>query len=218
MYKKLTNEFSGVLTGKGLSWGGSSIRPESTGCGLVYFVREMLATKGKSFEGAVVSISGSGNVSQFACEEVMEFGGNFVPMSDSNGFIYDPSGIDKEKLAFIMDLKNARRGRIREHAERFGTEFTAATRPNPLWDVKVDIALPCAAENELNGEEAATLVANEVSAVAEGAIMPCTPDAVACFHKAHVMFGPAKAPNAGGVATSALEMSQNSVNVQCGHA
>jgi glutamate dehydrogenase (NADP+) len=213
MYKKLTNEFSGFLTGKGLTWSGASVQPESTGYGLVYFVREMLATNGKSFKDAVVSISGSGNVSQFTCEKVLEFGGKVVTMSDSDGFVYDPSGIDREKLAFIMDLKNVRRGRIREYADSFGAEYTSATRPNPLWHVKVDIALPCATENEVNGEEAATLVANGVLAVAEGANMPCTPEAIACFQEARVMFGPAKATNAGGVATSALEMSQNSQRV-----
>jgi len=217
MYKKLANEFTGVLTGKGRSYGGSLIRPEATGYGLVYFAREMLATKGKSFEGATVAISGSGNVAQFACEKVLDLGGKPVTMSDSSGFIHDPSGIDREKLAWIMDLKNNRRGRIKEYADNFdGVEFTAS-KPEPnlngLWDTNVDIALPCATQNEINGEEAQMLVDNEVTAVAEGANMPCTPEAVECFHANGVLFAPGKASNAGGVATSGLEMSQNSLRM-----
>jgi glutamate dehydrogenase (NADP+) len=217
MYKKLANEFTGVLTGKGRSYGGSLIRPEATGYGLVYFAREMLATKGKSFEGATVAISGSGNVAQFACEKVLDLGGKPVTMSDSSGFIHDPAGIDREKLAWIMDLKNNRRGRIKEYADHFdGVEFTAS-KPEPnlngLWDSNVDIALPCATQNEINGEEAQMLVDNEVIAVAEGANMPCTPEAVECFHANGVLFAPGKASNAGGVATSGLEMSQNSLRM-----
>ena len=218
MYKKLRNEFqAGVLTGKGRSYGGSLIRPEATGYGCVYFAREMLATKGKSFEGAVVSISGSGNVAQFACEKVLDLGGKPVTMSDSSGWIHVPEGIDREMLAFIMDLKNNKRGRIHEVADAYeSVTFTpAAPEPsiNGLWGVNVDIALPCATQNELNGEEAAALVANSVIAVAEGANMPCTPEAVTAFQNAGVLFAPGKASNAGGVATSGLEMSQNSLRL-----
>ena len=218
MYKRLQNEFQGgVLTGKGLAYGGSLIRPEATGYGLVYFAREMLATKGKSFEGAVVSISGSGNVAQFACEKVLDLGGKPVTMSDSSGFIHDPEGIDREKLAWIMDLKNNRRGRISEYAEQFSSATFTASAPEPavngLWSVDVDVALPCATQNELNGEEAKMLVANNVIAVGEGANMPCTPEAVEVFQAAGVLFAPGKASNAGGVATSGLEMSQNSLRM-----
>jgi glutamate dehydrogenase (NADP+) len=215
MYKRLQNEFQGgVLTGKGLSYGGSLIRPEATGYGLVYFAREMLATKGKSFEGAVVSISGSGNVAQFACEKVLDLGGKPVTFSDSSGWIHDPEGIDRKKLAWVMDLKNNRRGRISEYAKQFPSATFTASAPEPgvngLWGVDVDVALPCATQNELNGEEAAMLVANKVIAVGEGANMPCTPEAVEVFQKSGVLFAPGKASNAGGVATSGLEMSQNS--------
>ena len=180
MYRKLRNEFqAGVLTGKGRSYGGSLIRPEATGYGLVYFAREMLAAQGQSFEGKLVSISGSGNVAQFACEKVLDLGGKPVTMSDSSGFIHDPAGIDREKLAWIMDLKNNRRGRISEYAAEFdGVTFTASApepTPNGLWGVDVDVALPCATQNELNGSEAQMLVDNNVMAVAEGANMPCTP-------------------------------------------
>ena len=217
MYKKLANEFTGVLTGKGRSYGGSLIRPEATGYGLVYFAREMLATTGRSFEGATVSISGSGNVAQFACEKVLDLGGKPVTMSDSSGWIHDPSGIDREKLDWIMDLKNNRRGRISEYADNFdGVQFNPSEpepTPNGLWGVNVDIALPCATQNELNGSEAEMLVANKVIAVAEGANMPCTPEAVEVFHKNGILFGPGKASNAGGVATSGLEMSQNSLRL-----
>lgn len=215
MYKKLQNEFQGgVLTGKGLSYGGSLIRPEATGYGLVYFAREMLAAQGKSFEGATVSISGSGNVAQFACEKVLDLGGRPVTMSDSSGFIHDAAGIDREKLAWIMDLKNVRRGRISEYAAEFSSATFTASAPEPssngLWGVNVDVALPCATQNEINGAEAQMLVDNNVMAVAEGANMPCTPEAVEIFLKSGVMFAPGKASNAGGVATSGLEMSQNS--------
>ena len=217
MYKKLANEFTGVLTGKGRSYGGSLIRPEATGYGLVYFAREMLATTGKSFEGATVSISGSGNVAQFACEKVLDLGGKPVTMSDSSGWIHDPSGIDREKLDWIMDLKNNRRGRISEYADNFdGVQFNPSEpepTPNGLWGVNVDIALPCATQNELDGSEAEMLVANKVIAVAEGANMPCTPEAVEVFLNNGILFGPGKASNAGGVATSGLEMSQNSLRL-----
>ncbi|MDA0926036.1 MAG: NADP-specific glutamate dehydrogenase [archaeon] len=218
MYKRLQNEFQGgVLTGKGLSYGGSLIRPEATGYGLVYFAREMLATKGKSFEGAVVSISGSGNVAQFACEKVLDLGSKPVTFSDSSGWIHDPEGIDREKLAWVMDLKNNRRGRISEYVKQFPSATFTASAPEPavngLWGVDVDVALPCATQNELNGEEAAMLVANKVIAVGEGANMPCTPEAVEVFQKSGVLFAPGKASNAGGVATSGLEMSQNSLRM-----
>ena len=219
MYKRLQNEFqAGVLTGKGLAYGGSLIRPEATGYGLVYFAREMLATKGKSFEGATVSISGSGNVAQFACEKVLDLGGKPVTFSDSSsGFIHDPDGIDREKLAWVMDLKNNRRGRISEYAKQYPSATFTASAPEPssnaLWGVDVDVALPCATQNELNGEEAKMLVANNVIAVGEGANMPCTPEAVEVFQEAGVLFAPGKASNAGGVATSGFEMSQNSLRL-----
>ena len=218
MYRKLRNEFqAGVLTGKGLSYGGSLIRPEATGYGLVYFAREMLAAQGQSFDGKLVSISGSGNVAQFACEKVLDLGGKPVTMSDSSGFIHDPAGIDREKLAWIMDLKNNRRGRISEYAAHFdGVTFTASApepTPNGLWGINVDVALPCATQNEMNGAEAQMLVDNNVMAVAEGANMPCTPEAVEVFQKNNVLFAPGKASNAGGVATSGLEMSQNSLRL-----
>ena len=217
MYRKLANEFTGVLTGKGLPYGGSLIRPEATGYGLVYFAREMLATKDKSFDGATVAISGSGNVAQFACEKVLDLGGVPVTMSDSSGYIFDPKGIDRDKLAWIMDLKNNRRGRIKEYSENFeGVEFTE-TKPEPnlnqLWSTNVDVALPCATQNEVNGEEAQMLVEGGVIAVAEGANMPCTPEAVEVFQKNGILFAPGKASNAGGVATSGLEMSQNSLRM-----
>ncbi len=217
MYRKLANEFTGVLTGKGLSYGGSLIRPEATGYGLVYFAREMLATREKSFEGAEVAISGSGNVAQFACEKVLDLGGKPVTMSDSSGYVYDPSGIDREKLAWIIDLKNNRRGRIKEFSENFeGVEYTES-KPEPnlnqLWSTKADVALPCATQNEINEEEAKMLVDGGVMAVAEGANMPCTPEAVDVFLKNDVLFAPGKASNAGGVATSGLEMSQNSLRM-----
>ena len=216
MYKKLRNEFQGgVLTGKGRSYGGSLIRPEATGYGLVYFAREMLATKGKSFKGATVSLSGSGNVAQFACEKVLDLGGIPLTMSDSSGFIHDSEGIDREKLAWIMDLKNNRRGRISEYTSKFTSATFTPSAPEPssngLWGVNVDVALPCATQNEVNGAEAQMLIDNKVIAVAEGANMPCTPEAVEVFQKSGVMFAPGKASNAGGVATSGLEMSQNSL-------
>ena len=216
MYRKLANEFTGVLTGKGMSYGGSLIRPEATGYGTVYFAREMLSTKDKSFHGARVAISGSGNVAQFAAEKVLDLGGKPVTLSDSSGFIYDSEGIDREKLAYVMDLKNNRRGRIKEYAKEYGCEYTE-TEPEPnlngLWGVEVDIALPCATQNEMNGEEAKMLVVNGCVAVAEGANMPCTPEAIECFHQHGLLFAPGKASNAGGVATSGLEMSQNSLRL-----
>ncbi|HJM66648.1 MAG TPA: NADP-specific glutamate dehydrogenase [Candidatus Thalassarchaeaceae archaeon] len=217
MYKKMANEWSGVLTGKGRSYGGSLIRPEATGYGCVYFVREMLGTKGETMEGKRVAISGSGNVAQFATEKVLDLGGIPVTLSDSSGFIHDPSGITREKLAWVMELKNERRGRIKEYADHFdGVEYHES-KPEPaingLWSVDVDVALPCATQNEVNGEEAAALVANGVMAVGEGANMPCTPEAVEAFQNAGILFAPGKASNAGGVATSGLEMSQNSLRM-----
>jgi len=217
MYKKLQNEFEGVLTGKGMSYGGSLIRPEATGYGLVYFAREMLAAQGKSLTGATVSISGSGNVAQYAAEKVLDLGGKVVTLSDSGGFIYDAEGIDREKLAWVRDLKTNRRGRISEYVSQYpSATYTVSNREldhNPLWAVDVDVALPCATQNEINAVDAANLVKNCVIAVAEGANMPCTPDAVEVFQKGDVLFAPGKASNAGGVATSGLEMSQNSLRL-----
>ena len=215
MYKKLRNEFTGVLTGKGLQYGGSLIRPEATGYGLVYFAREMLATKRMSFEGARVSISGSGNVAQFAAEKVLDLGGTPTTMSDSSGWVYDEAGIDREKLAWLMDLKNVKRGRISEYAEAFpGVVFTPAASGPSVWSVPVDVALPCATQNEMSGREAKMLVAGGVVACAEGANMPCDPEAIEILKSHGVLFAPAKASNAGGVGTSGLEMSQNSQRLQ----
>ena len=209
-YKRIRNEFTGVLTGKGMSWGGSLIRPEATGYGNVYFAQNMLEVKGDSFNGKTVSISGSGNVAQYACEKATELGAKVVTLSDSSGYIYDSNGVDDEKLAFVMDLKNVRRGRIKEYADQFGCEFHAGARP---WSVNCDIALPCATQNELNEAEAKTLVANGCMLVSEGANMPTTPEAVEIFQNAKILFAPGKASNAGGVATSGLEMSQNSLRM-----
>ncbi|MFH0760982.1 MAG: NADP-specific glutamate dehydrogenase [Bacteroidota bacterium] len=209
-YKRLRNEFTGVLTGKGLEWGGSLIRPQATGYGCVYFAQEMLSTKGESFKNKVVSISGSGNVAQYACEKATQLGARVVTLSDSNGFVYDPKGITAEKLAWIMDLKNVRRGRISEYADKFNCEYHEGQRP---WGVKTDIALPCATQNEVNEEEAKTLVKNGCICVSEGANMPSTPDAVEFFLQSKILYGPGKAANAGGVATSGLEMSQNSMRL-----
>ena len=209
MYKKLKNEFTGVLTGKGLSWGGSLIRPEATGYGNVYFAQNMLEAKGNSFQGKTVTVSGSGNVAQYATEKATQLGGKVVTMSDSSGFIYDADGIDADKLAFIMELKNVKRGRIKEYTEKYtSAEFHEGKRP---WGIKCDIALPCATQNELNGEEAKTLIANGVICVSEGANMPTTPEAIESLQKANILFAPGKASNAGGVAVSGLEMSQNSL-------
>jgi glutamate dehydrogenase (NADP+) len=210
-YKRIRNEFTGVLTGKGRDWGGSLIRPEATGYGTVYFAKEMLATKGDSFEGKTVAVSGSGNVAQYACEKVTEFGGKVITMSDSKGYIVDNDGIDAEKLAFVMDLKNNKRGRISEYVAKYpGAKFVAGQRP---WGEKVAVALPCATQNELNGDEAKVLLANGCICVAEGANMPSTPEAIAAFDEAKILFSPGKASNAGGVATSGLEMSQNSLRL-----
>jgi glutamate dehydrogenase (NADP+) len=210
-YKRLRNEFTGVLTGKGRNWGGSLIRPEATGYGTVYFAEEMLKTKGDSFHGKTVAISGSGNVAQYALEKVIHLGGKVVSVSDSSGFVYAPDGFHTEHLDFLMDLKNVRRGRVKEIAEKFeGFEFHEGKRP---WGVKCDIALPCATQNELNGEEAQALLDNGCVCVAEGANMPSTPEAIEAFHSARILFAPGKASNAGGVATSGLEMSQNSLRL-----
>ena len=206
-YKKLANEFSGILTGKGAGWGGSLIRPQATGYGTVYFAEEMLRAQGDSIHGKTVLISGSGNVAQYAVENANRLGAKAVTMSDSSGFIYDPDGIDAEKLAWVMDLKNVRRGRISEYADRFGVEFFAGGRP---WDIEgADVALPCATQNELDIEDAKQLVAHGIRVVAEGANMPTEPDAVHLLIGNGVLFGPGKAVNAGGVATSGLEMAQN---------
>ena len=208
-YKRLRNEFTGVLTGKGINWGGSLIRPEATGYGTVYFAAEMLNTKGDSFKGKTVSISGSGNVAQFACQKATELGAKVVTLSDSKGFIHDPNGIDADKLAWVMDLKNNRRGRIKEYADHFeGVSFCEGKKP---WEIAVDVALPCATQNELNEDHAKTLVSNNCICVAEGANMPSTPEAIAVFAEGKILFAPGKASNAGGVATSGLEMSQNSL-------
>ncbi len=210
-YKRIRNEFSGVLTGKGVNWGGSLIRPEATGYGVVYFTAEMLASKDQELKGKTVVISGSGNVAQFAAQKVLHMGGKVVTMSDSSGYIHVPEGIHSEKLNFIMDLKNKRRGRIKEVADEFdGVSYHEGATP---WSVACDVALPCATQNELKGDDAKTLVENGVTAVAEGANMPSTPEAIGVFEEHKVLFAPGKASNAGGVATSALEMSQNSMRM-----
>ncbi|MGQ3677816.1 NADP-specific glutamate dehydrogenase [Tenacibaculum discolor] len=210
-YKRLRNEFTGVLTGKGASWGGSLIRPEATGYGDVYFAENMLKTKGDSFEGKTVVISGSGNVAQYATEKATQLGAKVVTLSDSSGYIYDEDGIDAEKLAFVQELKNVKRGRIHEYVEKYpSAKFFKGERP---WGTKCDVALPCATQNELNGEEAKALVDNGCICVAEGANMPSTPEAIEVFHNAKILFAPGKASNAGGVATSGLEMSQNSLRL-----
>lgn len=211
MYKKIRNEFTGVLTGKGLSWGGSLIRPEATGYGTVYFANSMLKTKNQSFEGKKVVISGSGNVAQYAAEKVLQLGGTVLTLSDSGGYILDEQGIDADKLAWAMNLKNNKRGRISEYVEKYPeAKFIKGETP---WGVPCDIALPCATQNELNGEDAKKLIKNGCIAVAEGANMPSTPEAIHAFHHAKILFAPGKASNAGGVATSGLEMSQNSLRI-----
>ncbi|MGN0234552.1 MAG: NADP-specific glutamate dehydrogenase [Bacteroidaceae bacterium] len=208
MYKKLTREFSGVLTGKGLEFGGSLIRPEATGYGNVYFLQEMLKTKGDSVKGKRVLISGAGNVAQYTAEKVLQLGGTVLTMSDSDGYIYDPDGIDREKLDYIMELKNIYRGRIKEYVDRYPTaKYVAGEKP---WNEKADIALPSATQNEISEEAAKALVANGVIAVSEGANMPSTPGAIRVFQEARILYSPGKASNAGGVSVSGLEMSQNS--------
>ncbi|NOZ03957.1 MAG: NADP-specific glutamate dehydrogenase [FCB group bacterium] len=209
-YKRIRNEFSGVLTGKGLNWGGSLIRPEATGYGAVYFTQEMLKTKNESLEGKTVLISGSGNVAQYATEKVIDLGGKPVTLSDSSGAIYDPDGIDRGKLAFVMELKNVKRGRIKEYAKKYGVEYFDGERP---WNIPCDVALPCATQNEINEDEAKTLVKNGCKCVVEGANMPSDPKAINVFLENKILFGPGKAANAGGVAVSGLEMSQNSMRI-----
>ena len=211
MYKKLNNEFTGVLTGKGASWGGSLIRPEATGYGNVYFAQNMLKRKGDSFNGKKVVISGAGNVAQYAAEKAIELGATILTLSDSAGYILDEEGINTEKLKHVMFIKNEKRGRISEYVERYpNAKYIAGQRP---WSVKCDIALPCATQNELNGDEAKQLVENGCMCVSEGANMPSTPEAIHAFHAAKILFAPGKASNAGGVATSGLEMSQNSLRL-----
>lgn len=217
MYRKNANEFTGVLTGKGRTWGGSLIRPEATGYGQVYFAREMLKTRGDGLEGKICLVSGSGNVAQFATEKATQLGAKVVSMSDSSGFIHDPMGIDAEKLSWVKDLKNNRRGRISEYAEHFeGVSFTPVDRSlgyNPLWMVDADVVLPAATQNEINATDAENLLGNGVDVVCEGSNMPCTPEAIDRFLKAGILYAPGKASNAGGVATSGLEMSQNSMRL-----
>lgn len=207
-YKRIRNEFTGVLTGKSFTYGGSLLRPEATGYGLVYFTAEMLATQSESFKGKIVAVSGSGNVAQFAAEKVIELGGKVVTLSDSSGTIYDPEGINKEKLAYVMELKNVVRGRISDYTKKYDAEFHEGKRP---WFLKCDVALPCATQNELSKQEAEVLVQNGCIAVAEGANMPTEPEAIEVFQRNKVLYAPGKASNAGGVAVSGLEMSQNSL-------
>jgi glutamate dehydrogenase (NADP+) len=209
MYKKLKNEFTGVLTGKGMTWGGSLIRPEATGYGNVYFAEKMLQSNGDSFKGKTVVISGSGNVAQYAAEKTNQLGGKVITLSDSSGYIVDPDGIDESKLAFVMELKNIKRGRISEYVVKYpSAKFVANKTP---WEVKCDVALPCATQNELHGKDADLLLKNGCICVSEGANMPSTKEAIYKFHKAKILFAPGKASNAGGVATSGLEMTQNSL-------
>jgi glutamate dehydrogenase (NADP+) len=207
-YKRLTHQFVGILTGKGQEFGGSLIRPEATGYGNVYFLEDMLKTRDITLDGKTVLVSGSGNVAQYTIEKLLQLGAKPVTCSDSDGYIYDPDGIDEEKLAYIMELKNVERGRIKEYAEKYGVKYVGnGAKP---WNEKADIATPCATQNEINGEAAKVLLANGVIAVSEGANMPCTPEAIQAFQDAKILYCPGKASNAGGVATSGLEMSQNS--------
>jgi glutamate dehydrogenase (NADP+) len=209
-YKRLRNEFTGILTGKALNWGGSLIRPEATGYGCVYFAEEMLKTRGENFHGKICTVSGSGNVAQYTVEKLNELGAKVVSLSDSGGTIYDPEGIHAEKLDFVLDLKNVRRGRIKEYAEKFGVEYREGKRP---WDIKCECAFPSATQNEIDGKDAKTLLKNGCKLVAEGANMPSTPEAIEQYLAKKILYGPAKAANAGGVATSGLEMSQNSLRL-----
>ncbi len=209
-YKRLRNEFTGVLTGKGLNWGGSLVRPEATGYGCVYFVEAMLKAKGQSMKGKVCAVSGSGNVAQYTVEKINQLGGKCVTLSDSSGYIYDQAGIDVDKLAFVMELKNVKRGRIKEYAQKYGCKYVEKQRP---WGIKCDIAFPSATQNEISKEDAEALMKNGCIAVGEGANMPTTPEGIEVFQKAKICYGPGKAANAGGVATSGLEMSQNSLRL-----
>ena len=216
-YKRLRNEFTGVLTGKGLNWGGSLIRPEATGYGCVYFADEMLKTRNDSLKNKLCLVSGSGNVSQYTVEKLLDFGAKPLTFSDSNGVVYDPDGIDREKLAYVMDLKNLKRGRIRDYTDKYKKAIFMPTDVkldhNPLWAIKADCAFPSATQNEINAKDAATMIANGITVVAEGANMPSTLEATKLFLEAKILYGPAKAANAGGVATSGLEMSQNSMRI-----
>jgi glutamate dehydrogenase (NADP+) len=216
-YKKLRNEFTGVLTGKGLNWGGSLIRPEATGYGAVYFAAEMLASRGESLEGKICLVSGSGNVAQYTVEKLLDLGAKAVTLSDSNGFIYDEAGIDRKKLEYVMELKNVRRGRIKEYVEKYKSAVYTDIDPNadhnPMWDIKAQCAFPSATQNEINGKDAQTLIKNGVYVVSEGANMPTTLDGVKLFLDKKILYGPAKAANAGGVAVSGLEMAQNSMRL-----
>lgn len=207
-YKRLRNEFTGVLTGKGIEWGGSLIRPEATGYGQVYFAQEMLKTKGDSMKGKICTVSGSGNVAQYCTQKATELGGKVVTLSDSQGYIYDPDGIDTEKLEYVIWLKNVKRGRIKEYAEKYGVDYVEGKRP---WGVKCDVALPSATQNEIDGDDAKTLIDNGCTLVSEGANMPSTPEAIAVYLSSKILYGPGKAANAGGVAVSGLEMAQNSM-------
>jgi glutamate dehydrogenase (NADP+) len=209
-YKRIRNEFTGVLTGKGIEWGGSLIRPEATGYGAVYFAEDMLQTKGESLKGKTCIVSGSGNVAQFTTEKINQLGGRVVTLSDSAGFIHDPDGIDAEKLAYVMDLKNIRRGRIKEYAETYGCQYHEGERP---WCIKGDAAFPSATENEINEEDAKVLVGNGCMIISEGANMPSTPEAIGVYEQHKILYGPGKAANAGGVAVSGLEMTQNSMRL-----
>jgi len=209
-YKRLRNEFTGVLTGKGLNWGGSLIRPEATGYGCVYFVEEMLKTKGESIKGKVCAVSGAGNVAQYTTEKLIQLGAKVITLSDSNGFIYDEAGIDHKELKCVLELKNVRRGRIKECAKEFNCKYFENQKP---WGIECDIAFPCATQNEINEEDAKTLVKNGCIAIGEGANMPTTPEGVEVFQKAKILYAPGKAANAGGVATSGLEMTQNSMRL-----
>ena len=210
-YKRIRNEFSGVLTGKGLNWGGSLIRPEATGYGCVYFADQMLKTKNETFKDKLVTVSGSGNVAQFAIEKVIELGGKVITCSDSSGSIYDSEGIDVEKLNWMMELKNNKRGRIKEYAEKFNVEYRKGKRP---WDTKCDVALPCATQNEIDKNNAEVLISNGCQCIVEGANMPSTPEAIEVYLKNKILYGPGKAANAGGVAVSGLEMSQNATSIR----
>jgi glutamate dehydrogenase (NADP+) len=209
-YKRLRNEFTGVLTGKGIEWGGSLIRPEATGYGCVYFAEEMLKTRKEKMKGKIAAVSGSGNVAQYAVEKLITLGVTVVTLSDSSGYIYDADGITTEKLAYVLELKNIRRGRIKEYADKYGAKYVEGERP---WGVKCDVAFPCATQNEINDEDARTLCKNGCMAVSEGANMPSTPEAVEIFIKNKILYGPGKAANAGGVAVSGLEMTQNSMRL-----
>jgi glutamate dehydrogenase (NADP+) len=217
MYKRLKNEFTGVMTGKGLTWGGSVIRPEATGYGAVYFADEMLKTRREGLKGKTALVSGSGNVAQYTVEKLISLGAKALTLSDSSGYIYDEEGITREKLAFVMELKNVRRARIAEYADRFNgavfTPFDVSLDYNPLWNHKADCAFPSATQNEINGKDAANLLRNGVYVVSEGANMPSTIEAINQFLEAKILFGPGKAANAGGVATSGLEMAQNSMRI-----